>query len=121
MSAVINYDRPLTQGCHFSRHEKIILPCLYPKPTIKSLSGKRRSWAKNHKYYLTGDDRINAELIIRQLKLVNYEIADHTPCSGRQRWDENPEAFKESETSTLSVLTGGDNLAFRPQKIGDWD
>jgi hypothetical protein len=91
----------------------MILPRLYPKPTIKSLSGKRRSWAKNHKYYLTGDDRINAELIIRQLKLVNYEIQQVIPLAraGRQSWDKNPEAFEESETSALSVLTGGNDLA----------
>ena len=42
VSAVINYDRPLTQGCHFSRHENMIWPHLFPKPTIKCVIVRQR-------------------------------------------------------------------------------
>jgi len=52
----------------------MILPRLYPKPSIKDLSGKRRNWAKMNKYYLTPDDRITSETLLRQLKVVEFEM-----------------------------------------------
>ena len=74
---------------HSSVYEKIgpasncliemILPKMFPKPTIKSLSGKRRNWAKSHKLYLTADNRINAKLIIREMKFLDFEICQTIP------------------------------------------
>jgi len=52
----------------------MILPRLFPKPRIKALSGKRRNWAKSNKFYLTGHNRITADLLIRHLMRVDYEI-----------------------------------------------
>jgi hypothetical protein len=45
------------------------------KPTIKSLSGKRRNWAKANKFYLTGRNRINADLTVREIKRLEVEIS----------------------------------------------
>ena len=45
------------------------------KPTIKSLSGKRRNWAKANKLYLTGRNRINADLTVREIKRLEVEIS----------------------------------------------
>ncbi len=52
---------------------------MFPKPTIKSLSGKRRNWAKAYKLYLTSDNRINAKWIIREMRYLDFEIRRTIP------------------------------------------
>ena len=57
----------------------MILPKMFPKPAIKSLSGQKRNWAKSHKLYLTADNRINAKMIIREMKFLDFEIRQIIP------------------------------------------
>ena len=59
---------PLTQRSTETIQQGMKFRPGYLKPTIKSLSGKRRNWAKVHKFYLTGRNRITADLLIRELK-----------------------------------------------------
>ena len=117
VSAVINHDRPLTQGCHFSRHETTILPRLYPWSKIKSLSAKRRSWAKKHKYNLSGDDRINADLIIRRLVLVNFEIQQTTLLAWVSKVAiRSPKSLRRVRQVLHLCLLEATTLPFDPQK-----
>jgi len=58
---------------------EMILPKLFPKPTIKSLSGARRNWAKSQKLYLTADKRIMAEKVIQEMKYLDLEICQTIP------------------------------------------
>jgi len=57
----------------------MILPKLFPKPTIKSLSGARRNWAKSQKLYLTADNRIAAKKVIQKMKYLDLQIRQTIP------------------------------------------
>jgi len=57
----------------------MILPKLFPRPSIKSLSGDRRNWAKSQKLYLTADNRIRAKLVDREIKYLDLEICRTIP------------------------------------------